>query len=391
VRRIRLEEAAAGQKVARTLWFPNGTVMVAAGATLTEATLQRLSQFGYRDISVVEPGAEDVDGRDLVGEAARVAMVRRLGDFFKRLRETVGRAAGLGSAEDAASVADALGAPEVRKQVKALKFPEAVAGPETDAFFDAIASERDAAMVAPISRTEATHHAEHAAAVAARSVMIARKLGWAPRELRELCLGALLHDVGYHVLPEEIARNDVGQQLHPIAGYHLLRADTGLSLLAAHCAYQHHERFDGRGWPRRLIGLPKLAATESTGPGYIHRYASVVAVADACDLMHTGFPDGWAMRHDEAIGVVRAQSGKAFHPEAAHALLAHVPPFPVGTEVTVNAGPHAGCSGIVASVSAAAIDRPVLRLLWRGGVPLSQALACDTAQDGCEFKVKGAD
>ena len=391
MKKVRVEEAAAGQKVARTLFYPNGAAMLATGATLTPATLQRLAQFGYRDIYVFEEGAENVDCRDLVADSARGPMARKLASFFKQVRDSVARAAGIGSDADAAMVAEKLSNADVRKVIKSLRFAEAVGGPEFDAFLDAIVSEKDAPMVAGAPRTEATHHVDHALNVAARSVLIGRRLSWTPRECREMCIGALLHDVGYHVLPEEVIRTPVGKQLHPVAGYHVLRADTGVSLLAAHCAYQHHERFDGHGWPRKLVGLRTLSGTESVGPGSMHRYAAIIAVADRFDLLLAGFPDGWTMRDDEAIATMKAENGKALHPAAMEAFLELTPVYPVGLEVEAEGGEFDGCSGIVASVAAGALDRPMIRFVRKGGAPLPAPQDVDTSKSEVRFRPRVAE
>lgn len=390
MRRVKLDEAIPGQRVARALYYPNGAAMLASGAALTPAAIQRLAQAGYRDIFILEEGAEGVDGRDLVVEAARAPMARKLAAFFKSVRDTVGRAAGIGTADDANTVNEKLAHPDVRKAVKSLRFVEAMSGPEIDGFFDGIAIEKDAPMVTGMPRTDASHHVDHALNVAARSVMIARRLGWAPRECRELCVGAILHDVGYHVLPEESIKAATGQQMHPGAGYHLLRSDTGLSLLCAHCAYQHHERFDGRGFPRRLVGMHTLSARDSTGPGSMHRYASVIAIADVFDLLTSGFPDGWAMRDDEALQLMRNESGKALHPDGLKAFLALTPPFPVGLEIEVLDGEWVGCTGIVASVAATSMDRPTIMVLRSGGAPLPKAVEIDLAKTETGFRPRGA-
>jgi HD-GYP domain-containing protein (c-di-GMP phosphodiesterase class II) len=391
VRRVKVDEAVPGQRVARALYYPNGAAMLASGAALTPAAIQRLAQAGYRELYIFEEGAEDVDGRDLVIEAARGPMARKLAAFFKSVRDTIGRAAGITVADEAATVAEKLAHPDVRKAVKSLRFVEAMSGPEIDAFFDGIALEKDAPMVTGMPRTDASHHVDHALNVAARSVMVARRLGWAPRECRELCVGGILHDVGYHVLPEESIKAASGQQLHPAAGYNILRSDTGLSLLCAHCAYQHHERFDGRGIPRRLVGMQTLSARDSTGPGSMHRYASVIAVADVFDLLTSGFPDGWAMRDDEALQLMRNESGKALHPDGLKAFLALTPPYPVGIEVDVLDGEWAGCTGIVASVSASAMDRPSIKVLRSGGAPLPKAVDIDLAKTETSFRPRGTE
>ncbi len=390
MRRVKVDEAVPGQRVARAMYYPNGAAMLAAGAALTPAAIQRLAQAGYRDLYVFDEGGDAFDGRDLVIEAARAPMARKLAAFFKAVRDTVGRAAGIESSDDANTVGEKLARPDVRKAVKSLRFVEAMSGPELDGFFDGIALEKDAPMVTGMPRTEANHHVDHAMNVAARAVMVARRLGWAPRECRELMVGGLLHDIGYHVLPEEAIKAAPGQQLHAGAGYNLLRSDTGLSLLCAHCAYQHHERFDGRGFPRHLVGMQTLSARDSTGPGSMHRYASVIALADVFDLLTSGFPDGWAMRDDEALHLMRNESGKALHPDGLKAFLALTPPFPVGLEVEVLDGEWAGCTGVVVSVVATAMDRPAIKVLRSGGAPLPKGVDIDLAKTEIGFRPRGA-
>lgn len=389
MKRIRVEDAQPGQRVARTLYFPNGTAMLAVGAALSAAAIQKLVQFGYRDIAVFEEGAGDVDCRDLVAEPARAPMAKKLGVFFQQVRDVVGRAAAIPSGADAAEITKRLGDPAVRQAIKSVRFVEAIAGPELDAFFDGIVSEKDAPMVAGAPRTEASHAVDHAIAVAARAVVMGRALGWLPRDLREICVGGLLHDIGYLVLAEESERAPAGQQGHPVAGYHLLRADTGLSLLAAHCAYQHHERHDGSGFPRKLIGPSSISGRDSTAPGTIHRYAVLMAIADRFDLLVSGFPDGWAMQDHEAIATMRSEAGRALHPEAFRVFCSLTPPYPIGTEMEVTGGELAGCTGIVTSNSAAAIDRPVVRFLRRGGQPLAQPIEVDTAKQGVNARPRG--
>ncbi|MCK9907459.1 HD domain-containing protein, partial [Frankia sp. Cpl3] len=60
---------------------------------------------------------------------------------------------------------------------------------------------------------------------------------------------------------------------HTEYGFEILRRQDDIPLLAAHCAFQHHERSDGSGYPRNLKGEE------------IHPYARIMAVCDVFDAL----------------------------------------------------------------------------------------------------------
>ncbi len=63
---------------------------------------------------------------------------------------------------------------------------------------------------------------------------------------------------------------------HTEYGFEILRKEKTLSILVAHVAYQHHERYDGTGYPRQLKGKE------------IHLYAAIVGIANYFDNLVNG-------------------------------------------------------------------------------------------------------
>jgi response regulator RpfG family c-di-GMP phosphodiesterase len=104
--------------------------------------------------------------------------------------------------------------------------------------------------------------AGHARRVAALARETARRLGLAEHELRDVYLGALLHDVGKIALPDALIGKPVSllsadeharYARHPVDGETALMALPQLQA-AAHIVRQHHERVDGKGYPDGLRG-----------------------------------------------------------------------------------------------------------------------------------------
>src|SRR5690606_31030104 len=87
---------------------------------------------------------------------------------------------------------------------------------------------------------------------------------------------------------------------HPTYGFEILKDEPNISLLAAHCAFQHHERINGSGYPRGLVGDD------------IHEYAQWVGVADSYDAItsHRVYRD--AKLPHEALEILYTGAGTLY-------------------------------------------------------------------------------
>jgi len=142
----------------------------------------------------------------------------------------------------------------------------------------------------------------------ARSLALA--IGWEAENLRILEIGALLHDIGKIVVPDQIL-NKAGplsdeewilMKQHPAAGAKILQ---GVSHLrdALPYIYSHHEHWDGSGYPQRLSG--KNIPVEGR----------LLALADVYDALTTQRPYHPARPREEVISFLQYYAGKYFDPE----------------------------------------------------------------------------
>lgn len=156
----------------------------------------------------------------------------------------------------------------------------------------------------------------HSARVADLSVRIGLRLDLDPDSLRALAQGAFLHDIGKIGVPDQVL-NKPGSLTedewpwivrHPVAGWEM--ASRAPSLRDALSVIRnHHERWDGSGYPDRVEGRAIPIA------------ARIAALADVWDALTSdrAYRDAWAP--DRALSHVAAANGTLFDPRCVEAFL----------------------------------------------------------------------
>jgi HD-GYP domain-containing protein (c-di-GMP phosphodiesterase class II) len=149
------------------------------------------------------------------------------------------------------------------------------------------------------------------------SLLLGRACGVSTHEsLRVLSLGALAHDLGKIFIPGGVLHKEgrltaaewAAVRRHPLDGARLLigvAASEGVCRVAA----EHHERWDGRGYPAGLSGER------------IDFNARIVAVADAFDAMTSERAYGPAVSYEEAAAELERCAGTQFDPEVVRTFL----------------------------------------------------------------------
>jgi len=184
-------------------------------------------------------------------------------------------------------------------------------------------------------------------------------LNYSPHKLYDLGLGALLHDVGKVKVPNEILNKPspldseelIHIHRHPIYGYEILRQHPDVNALAANVALQHHEKYNGTGYPKGLAG------------GNIHEFAKIVAIADVYDALTADRVYKNMILPYEAIEVIIASSGYQFDPELVKTFVRNTAIYPIGSLVELNTGER----GIVIRNNRSLPMRPTVRIMTDPG------------------------
>lgn len=150
----------------------------------------------------------------------------------------------------------------------------------------------------------------HTYRVAELTLRLARKIGLADADIVHMVRGALLHDVGKIAVPDQLllkpgkldpAERALVEQ-HPSVAKSLLQ-DVEILRPAIEIPYCHHERWDGKGYPRGLRSEQIPLA------------ARLFAIVDVWDSLSSDQPYRAAWGKDEIVEHMRESSGKHFDPK----------------------------------------------------------------------------
>ncbi|HXF51197.1 MAG TPA: HD domain-containing phosphohydrolase, partial [Dehalococcoidia bacterium] len=211
----------------------------------------------------------------------------------------------------------------------------------------------------------------HPVKVTTLSLLVGRLLGLSEADLVRLGLVAMLQNVGYLQLPPGLLETPgplneeqrVYLEGHPMASVDLLK-DAGLDDAVLAGIAQHHERWNGSGYPTRLKG------------NAISIFARITAIADAFHALVSKRPHRPPMKRHEAIEFISAFSGELFDPELASLFTRRIPVYPAGIGVKLNTGEV----GIVSNPNIGHIARPVVRVCVANGRPVQEPYDLDLSQ-----------
>lgn len=324
MRRVLVEKLEAGMQLARPIYTKGGRVLLDRGITLKESYIRRLAEFGVTHVYVIDERVGNLDIEEIVSEETRF----RAAEIVRQAVANIRFGAGLNVREVKEVVT------EIMEQV--------------------LFSRETLGNLSEI-RIIGEFLFHHSVNVAVYAIITGIARGYGRRELYDMGTGALLHDVGKSRMPASLLNTCeplTGPQAeemknHAVYGFDLLRREYELSLHTAHVAFQHHECFDGSGYPRRLKG------TE------IHEYARITAIANTYDLLVSGL-QGERLLPYQTVEYIVVQAGRAFDPEIVKLFSTNIAVYPLGSLVRLNTGEK----GVIIQIPKNYPTRPKVKILY---------------------------
>lgn len=333
--KVTIHSAKVGMELALPVFHPTlpGHTLLRPGFTLDELALSRLRELRIRDLWVRVPQLETLVGffnAEVVEEQAHLA--RLMGTAFDQFREPM------------------FGEVDFRQYAVSIKtIVEKLSRQPQAAILvgDVVGAERPFVMHAM-----ATCFVSLLMGIRLESYLIEQRRRLQPsraRAIENLGIGALLADIGMLKLPHAVVErwkqsgdeSDPAFREHVKLGFQQLRGKVEPTAAAA--VLQHHQRYDGFGWPaaRTLPGAVRPGTPTGLMGDQIHVFARIIAVADRYDrLRNPPLADGREEARQPSVRclstLLREARRRVIDPVVYKALVNVVPAYAPGTIVELN-------------------------------------------------------
>lgn len=330
MRYIQAEQLKTGMVLGQDLFDATGRKLLAKNTRLTEENINYINFIGSAGVYVDDEISKDIALRELVSPEVKTEAVTLIQDIFVK---STGSEEGL----------------EPEESLIRLVVENVV---------DDVLSNQDVMYNMVDIKTYDDYTYFHSMNVGVLAGILGVKMELPEDELADLITAAFLHDIGKKfILPELVnatrrltPEEREKMKEHPQVGYDYLRKEFSFSERVNLAVYQHHEWYNGGGYPQHIKGKELI------------RNARILQAADVYDLMTSKRPYRPPYQPADVIEYIMARTGMAFDPQVVKIMSAQFCIYPIGSEVVLSTGAHA----IVVENHIGFIGRPTVRLIETG-------------------------
>lgn len=343
MRRVLVENLREGMVLARNMYSYDGNVLLNAGIVLRNSYISRLKGLDIRDLYIEDEISRDIYIQDVISDETR---------FEARIN--------IKNAMDSIRYGKSLDVAPVRNSVCKM--------------IDELMENKEMMVNLQDLKSNDQYTFSHSVNVCVLSLITGISMNYDEGKLRELGIGAMLHDVGKTRIPVEILNKPYSLdpdeyeivKKHTNYGYELLKKTQVLSTYASYIALTHHERYDGKGYPLGLSG------------NEIHEFSKIVSVADVYDAITSDRVYRKRVNVNDAIEYLIGMGNHQFDYNIVRAFVEHIATYPPGTCLRLNTGEKA----IVVDINKRYPNRPIVRILTdQEGQPLEEPKEVDLTKN----------
>lgn len=323
--------------LSKPVYHENGSVLIQAGIPLSRRTINRLIKLGIGYVYIDDEVTKDLEVKNAISEETRTKAIHIIKKEFAEIakKEIIGKS--------------------MNTLYLSENFTKVVEKILTD-----IKNSDDIISILSEIYCYDSYIFSHSLHVTIYTIGIAMELKFTDEQLFEIGLGAILHDVGKIMVPKQILEKtdplttEEFQLIkeHSKAGFDLLFNAANISSVTAYCAFQHHERLNGSGYPQGLLDHQ------------IHPYAKILAVADVFDAVTSNRVYRKAMLPHEGLEILYKGAGTLFDKKIVELFSKTVAFYPIGLTVHLNDGRK----GVVCKQNKLFSMRPWVRIVEHDGV-----------------------
>lgn len=298
MRFLSIDKVTPGNRLAKPLLGERGTILLREDYELTESILNKLKELGVSGLYIDDELTKDIYIEDVVEEKLRLETAYQLEEIMKKNDNVI------------------------------------TLLPYINEIVDSIIEKKD--VVVNMNKIYGHHQYTylHSVNVGILATLVGIKFNLNRRELINLGTAGILHDIGKKFIPTEILDKPsmltneeyALMKQHPAKGYEMLKECKEISSTVKAGVLQHHERFDGSGYPLGLKGYN------------ICFFGRILAIADTYDAMTTDRAYHKAIPQSEAIEFLMGDGNQLYDMNIISQFIKCIAVYPVGSQVKLSNG-----------------------------------------------------
>ena len=235
---IPIDQAKSGMVLAQSIYLcacgSNALPLISAGQCLTKSSIRKLKEYDVFGIYIESKHFEDLEIEEIVGDEIKREALENITVVFEDLKS---------KNDFSDDIVDRIYNVSHR-------------------LVNQILRQKNATINVMQLKNYDDYTYQHSLAVSILSIVTGISLGMKEQELVDLSLAALLHDIGKIDVPIAITNKPdklteeefIEMKKHPEYGVDRIRNNKRISYQVANAIYSHHEKIDGKGYPRGVTG-----------------------------------------------------------------------------------------------------------------------------------------
>lgn len=294
-----------GMKVARTLYGKNNEKLLVSGIVLNHKYIDSIQRMKYPGLYIDDNLSSDIEIINVISDELRMETVNGIKKIFTIIKNHNDPGA-------------------KTESIKTM----------VDGIVDELLANKNMMVNMIDLKCFDNYTYLHSVNVAVLSIVMGIALGLDRMTLSRLGLSAILHDIGKVFINKKIlnkpgpltAAEAEEMKMHSMLGYNYAKEKFRLPIASYAGIIDHHEKFDGSGYPNAKSGKR------------ISLFGRIISLADIYDALSSERPYRKALGPSEAVEFVMGNFETLFDPQIAGVFIRKVAPYPVGTTVRLSNG-----------------------------------------------------
>lgn len=332
-----------GMEIAKPLYGKNNEVLLMAGVKLTQKYIDSIRRKRFPGVYINDDLSRDIEIVNTISDELRIETSRGIRKLFREIKDQK----------------------NPREAMKSII-------QQVDSIIEELLANKSVMVNMIDLKCFDNYTYMHSVNVAVLSVVVGIAMGLERETLKRLGLSAILHDIGKVFISSRIInkpgvltdREFNEMKKHSQLGYDYARTRFKLSQAVCLGIVDHHEKYDGTGYPN------------GKKSGEISHFGKIIVLTDIYDALTSERPYRRAQSPSEAMEYIMGGVETLFDPRVSTVFIRKVAPYPVGTTVMLSNGDTA----IVLENYEEVCLRPRVRVIKRGDedvVPFELNLATD--------------